>query len=71
MKTITVYRVDPVRNTWIPIGGVPERRSYERGNNLLGLRILARKWYSFSPEDGINIAIDDLEARKQQALIRF
>lgn len=71
METITVYRVDSVRKNWTPIGWVAERRKNERGHNLVGLLRLARKTFASSPEDALRIAIDDVEARRQEALIRF
>lgn len=69
MSTVTVYRVDYVRRTRIPIGTVKERRRKERRNNLIGLLRLARQTYSTSPEDALYIAVDGKEAR--EALIRF
>ncbi|MEK6778797.1 MAG: hypothetical protein AABY80_03930 [Candidatus Deferrimicrobiota bacterium] len=71
METITVYRVDSVRKNWTPIGWVAERRKNERGDNLIGLLRLARKTFASSLEDALQIAIDDVEARRQEALIRF
>jgi hypothetical protein len=71
METITVYRVDSVRKDWTPIGKVAERRKNERGDNLVGLLRLARKTFASSPEDALHIAIDDVEARRQEVLIRF
>ncbi len=69
MKTVTVYRVDYVRRTRIPIGAVEERRRKERGDNLIGLLRLARKTYASSPEEALYIAVDGKEAR--EAWIRF
>ncbi len=69
MKTVTVYRVDYVRRTRIPIGAVKERRRKERGDNLIGLLRLARKTYASSPEEALYIAVDGKEAR--EAWIRF
>ena len=43
MRTVTVYRVDYVKKTRVPIGEVQERRKKDRGGNLLGLLRLARK----------------------------
>ena len=64
MRTVTVYRVDYVNKTRVPIGGVQERRKKDRGGNLLGLLRLARKIYGTSPEDAIHIAVDNQEARR-------
>lgn len=58
MKNITVYRVDYVRKTKVPIGLVVERRNKERGNNLIGLLRLARKSFSTGPQEAIQIAVD-------------
>lgn len=63
MKKVTVYRVDYVRRTKTPIGHVIERRTKERGDNLIGLLHLARKAYSRTAEDAIRIAVDQKEAR--------
>jgi hypothetical protein len=62
MKTVTVYRVDYVKKTRVPIGGVQERRKKDRGGNLLGLLKLARKTYGTDPEDAVHIAVDNQEA---------
>ena len=62
MKQVTVYRVDYVKKTKVPIGHVVERRTKERGDNLIGLLRLARKTYSRSPQDALHIAVDRLEA---------
>jgi hypothetical protein len=63
MRTITVYRMDHVKKTRIPIGGVRDRRKNDRGGNLLGLLRLARKIYGTGQDDDINIAVDNQEAR--------
>lgn len=63
MKYITVYRVDYVRKTRVPIGAVMERRTRERGDNLLGLLRLARKTYARSPQEAFLTAVDLQEAR--------
>lgn len=62
MRTVTVYRVDYVKKTKVPIGEVRERRKKNRGDNLLGLLRLARKIYGTGPEDAIHIAVDNREA---------
>lgn len=64
MKTVTVYRVDYVKKTRIPIGVVQERRRKGREGNLLGLLTLARKFYCAGPEDAIHIAVDNREMRR-------
>lgn len=58
MRSVTVFRVDYVRKTKIPIGRVVERRERERGNNLIGLLRLARKEYASSPEEALRIAVE-------------
>ena len=58
MKNITVYRVDYVRKTKVPIGSVVERRSEERGNNLIGLLRLARKSYASGAQEAFQIAVE-------------
>ena len=62
MKAVTVYRVDYLKKTRIPIGEVRERRKRNRGGNLLGLLRLARKTYGTGPEDALHIAVDNREA---------
>ncbi len=58
MKIVTVYRIDYLKKTRVPIGVVVERRKRDRGENLLGLLRVARKTYSSAAEDSIQIAID-------------
>ncbi len=58
MKIVTVYRIDYVKKTRVPIGVVVERRKRDRGDNLLGLLRVARRTYSSSALDSIQIAID-------------
>jgi len=64
MRTVTVYRVDYVKKTMIPIGEVRERRKKNRGGNLLGLLRLARRIYGTGPEDALHIAVDSREAMR-------
>ncbi len=64
MRTVTVYRVDYVKKTRVPIGEVQERRKKDRGRNLIGLLRLARKTYGTDPDDAIHIAVDNREARR-------
>lgn len=63
MRNVAVYRVDYVRKTKVPIGWVVERRDRERGDNLIGLLRLARKAYSSSPEDALEIAVERPRAK--------
>jgi len=58
MRNVTVYQVDYVRKTKVPIGSVMERRAKERGGNMIGLLRLARKAYSSSPEEALRIAVE-------------
>jgi len=64
MRTVTVYRVDYVKKTKVPIGRVEERRKKGRGDNLLGLLRLARRIYGRGPEDAIFIVVDSREAQQ-------
>lgn len=63
MRNVTVYKVNYVRKTKVPIGSVVERRGKERGNNFIGLLRMARKSFSSSPEEAFQIAIDLPRAR--------
>jgi hypothetical protein len=63
MKNVTVYRVDYVRKSKVPIGMVVERREEERGDNIIGLLRMARKAFSNSPEEALHIAIDRVGAK--------
>lgn len=67
MRAVTVYRVDYVRKTKVPIGWVMERRRTVRSDNYLGLLRLARKVYALSPDDGFYIAIDGKEVDRAWA----
>ncbi|MCL5966842.1 MAG: hypothetical protein M1550_06540 [Deltaproteobacteria bacterium] len=58
-----------VRKTRRPIGWVEERRTKERGDNLIGLLRLARRSYGTLSDDDLHIAVDGKEARC--AWIRF
>ena len=64
MRTVTVYRVDYVKKTKVPIGEIWERRKKTRDGNLFGLLVLARKIYGKGPEDAFHIAVDYREARR-------
>ncbi|HEY3489021.1 MAG TPA: hypothetical protein VGK27_02730 [Candidatus Deferrimicrobiaceae bacterium] len=63
MKQVTVYQVDYVRKTRIPVGWVTERRTKGRQDNLLGLVRLARKLYGSNDQDAYRIVVDSREAR--------
>lgn len=63
MKNVTVYRVDYLRKTKVPIGLIVERRQKERGDNFIGLLRIARKSFSATPEEAFHIAIDLSGAR--------
>lgn len=58
MGNVTVYRVDYVKKTKVPIGWVEERRGKERGNNLIGLLRLARKAFAAGPQEALQIAVE-------------
>ena len=63
MKQVTVYEVDYVRKTRIPIGWVTERRNKSRHDNLLGLIRMARKAYAKDTENAYRIIVDWREAQ--------
>jgi len=59
-KVFTVYRVDYLTKTKVPIGTVTERREKPRSiANSLGLMKLARKIYGTSPEDQLRIILGE------------
>ncbi len=57
MKTYTVYRIDFINDTKVPIGTVVERRQKERKNNARDLLRLAQKLYAESTIDQFHIMI--------------
>lgn len=63
MNNVTVYRVDYVKRTKVPIGWVVERRGKERGNNLIGLLRMARKAFAAGPQASLQIAVERPRAR--------
>ncbi len=63
MKSVTVYRIDHVSKTRVPIGTVVERRKKDRGDDLVGLLRVARKTYSSSALDSIQIAVDVIHTK--------
>lgn len=63
MRQVTVYQVDYVKKTRIPIGWVTERRTRMRDDNLIGLVRLARKMYASNPQDAYRIVVDSREAQ--------
>jgi len=67
MRAVTVYRVDYVEKTKVPIGWVMERRRAARSTNYLGLLRLARRLYASSVQDGFYIAIDRKEVDRAWA----
>lgn len=58
-RVFTVYRVDYVHRTRVPIGEILERRRSPRGNNAIGLLQLARRQYSASTDEALSIGIFD------------
>ena len=58
MGNVTVYRVDYVKKTKVPIGWVVERRGKERGDNLVGLLRLARRAFAVGPQEALQIAVE-------------
>jgi hypothetical protein len=63
MRQVTVYQVDYVRKTKVPVGTVTERRTVDRPDNVMGLLRLARKLYATTPTEAFRIVIDMQEAR--------
>ncbi len=63
MQNVTVYRVDYVRKSKVPVGRVVERRAKERGGNLFGLLRMARNTFASSAEEAFHIAVDPSAAR--------
>lgn len=57
MQSYTVYQMDYVSKTKIPIGAISERRKVERGNNFFDLLRLARKRFANSPEQAFAISL--------------
>lgn len=63
MKSVTVYRIDVAKKTRVPVGTVVDRRKKDRGDGLVGLLRVARKTYSSSARDAIQIAIDPIRMK--------
>ena len=55
--SVTIYLVDYVRKTRIPIGSLEERRKGDRGDNKTGLLKLARKRYAKTPDVAFRICL--------------
>lgn len=58
METYSVYRVDYVKHSRVPLGSVVERRRKKRPNNFLGLLKVARKTFGHSPNYDVRIVLD-------------
>ena len=56
-RAFTVYRVDYVHRTRVPIGRILERRRAPRRNDAIGLLQLARRQYSAGTDEALSIAI--------------
>jgi hypothetical protein len=63
MRPVSVYRVDYVKKTKVRLGTVVERRTRERGDNLLGLLHLARISFASSPQEAFLTTLDWQEAK--------
>ncbi len=63
MKQITVYQIDYVKKTRIPLGWVTERRNSGRVDNLIGLVRMARKIFATAGREAHRIVIDSREAQ--------
>ena len=57
IESVTIYLVDYVRKTKIPIGYLEERRKGDRGDNKIGLLKLARKRYAKTPDVAFRICL--------------
>ncbi len=57
MNDLMVYRVANGKSRKKPVGTVTERRSRERGDNLIGLLRLAKRMFAASPQDMLRISI--------------
>lgn len=60
MQKFTVYRMDYVRNSRVPLGSVVERRKRNRPYNFLGLLKVARKTFGYSPNYDMRIVLDKM-----------
>ena len=64
MRVVTVYRVDYVRKTRLPIGVVLERREAERRHNYQDILRLARRLFAMDTADAVDIVIDVSQVRR-------
>jgi len=55
MKSFTVYRIDKILESKVPVGTLVERRASDRGNNIAGLLKLAAGTFKSSPDQIIQI----------------
>jgi hypothetical protein len=71
-RQFTVYRVNYAIGRRDPIGSITERRDKERGRNLLGLLIEARRVFGNGTSEAINIVLDAPRgtAAREQAFSR-
>jgi hypothetical protein len=63
MKSVSVYRVDYVRQSKVRVGTVIERRSRERGDNRTGLLHLARKLFAATPQEAFSTTLGGQASR--------
>jgi RNase P protein component len=63
LREVTVFRVDYVRKTKVPIGVVFEKRKAERAHNYHDLLRLARRLFASDTADALHIVIDVRNAR--------
>ena len=63
MKSVSVYRVDYVRQSKVRVGTVIERRIRERGDNRTGLLHLARKLFAATPQEAFLTTLDGQASR--------
>lgn len=57
MDDLMVYRVANGKSRKNPVGRVTERRTRERGDNLIGLLRLAKRTFAASPQDMLRVSI--------------
>lgn len=55
MTTMTIYRLDKVRERKVQVGTLVERRKSDRGNNISGLLKLAVNRFKLSPGQKIQV----------------
>ena len=57
MKSVLVYRLDGENKAVVPVGILMDRRSQERGDNVIGMLRLAKREFAESEKDAANLFI--------------